>query len=53
MIATLSRERAALRWAEAVTLITNGHVADEVYEDARAHFSDKELSDLFARCGRD
>jgi AhpD family alkylhydroperoxidase len=40
------RERAALQWAEAVTLITNGHVPDEVYEEVRAHFSDKELSDL-------
>lgn len=26
------RERAALAWTEAVTLIANGHVPDEVYE---------------------
>ncbi len=40
------RERAALEWAEAVTLITNGHVPDEIYEKVRPHFSEKELSDL-------
>jgi AhpD family alkylhydroperoxidase len=40
------RERAALEWTEAVTLITNGHVPDEVYESVRAHFNEKELSDL-------
>jgi AhpD family alkylhydroperoxidase len=40
------RERAALEWTEALTLITNGHVPDEVYEKVRQHFNDKELSDL-------
>ena len=40
------RERAALAWAEAVTLVAEGHVPDEVYEQARATFSEKELSDL-------
>ena len=40
------RERAALRWTEAVTLITSGHVPDKVYEEVRPHFSEKELSDL-------
>ncbi len=40
------RERAALEWTEALTLITNGHVPDEVYEQVRQHFNDKELSDL-------
>ena len=40
------RERAALAWAEAVTLITSGHASDAVYADARPHFSDKELADL-------
>jgi AhpD family alkylhydroperoxidase len=40
------RERAALAWTEAVTLITQGHVPDAVYAEARSHFSDKELSDL-------
>ncbi len=40
------RERAALEWTEALTLITNGRVPDEVYEQVRQHFTDKELSDL-------
>jgi AhpD family alkylhydroperoxidase len=40
------RERAALAWTEAVTLITTGHAPDEVYEETRAHFSDREVSDL-------
>lgn len=40
------RERAALAWAEAVTLITNGHVPDEVYEQVRPHFTEKEICDL-------
>ena len=41
-----NRERAALEWTEAVTLITHGHVPDEVYEEVHRHFNDKELSDL-------
>jgi AhpD family alkylhydroperoxidase len=40
------RERAALEWTEAVTRITEGHVADAVYDQVRAHFTEKELSDL-------
>lgn len=40
------RERAALAWTEAVTLITNGHVPEAIYEEVRPHFSEKELSDL-------
>jgi len=40
------RERAALAWTEAITLVTNGHVPDAVYEEVRPHFSEKELSDL-------
>jgi AhpD family alkylhydroperoxidase len=40
------RERAALAWTEAVTLIANGHVPDSVYEEVRPHFSEKELADL-------
>jgi len=41
-----SRERAALAWAEAVTLVTIGHISDEVYEAARGEFSEQELIDL-------
>lgn len=40
------RERAAMRWTEAVTLITDGHVSEQVYEKVRSHFSAKELCDL-------
>ena len=40
------RERAALAWTEAVTLVTNGHVPDDVYEEASKQFNEKEISDL-------
>lgn len=40
------RERAALAWTEAVTLVADGHVPDEAYEQARQHFEEKELVDL-------
>jgi AhpD family alkylhydroperoxidase len=40
------RERAALAWTEAVTLVHQGHVPDEVFEHARSHFSDQELVNL-------
>ena len=36
------RERAALAWTEALTLLPNG-VSDEVYAQANAEFSEKEL----------
>jgi AhpD family alkylhydroperoxidase len=40
------RERAALAWAEAVTLVREGHVPDEVFEQARAQFGEDELANL-------
>ena len=40
------RERAALEWAEAVTLVAETHVPDDVYERARAQFSEEELVNL-------
>jgi AhpD family alkylhydroperoxidase len=40
------RERAALAWTEAVTLIADAGVPDEIYEEARKQFSEKELVDL-------
>lgn len=40
------RERAALAWAEAVTALEHNKVPDEVFEQARAQFSEKELADL-------
>ena len=40
------RERAALAWTEAVTLIAENHVPDELYEQVRQHFSEEELVNL-------
>ena len=40
------RERAALAWTEAVTLLPQSEVPDEVFEEARAQFSDEELVNL-------
>ena len=40
------RERAALAWAESVTLVSQTGVPDAVYEETRKHFTDKELVDL-------
>ena len=41
-----ARERAALAWTEALTLITEGHVPDDIYELAKRSFSDEELVNL-------
>ncbi|HET7849263.1 MAG TPA: carboxymuconolactone decarboxylase family protein [Pseudolabrys sp.] len=43
-----ARERAALAWTEAVTLVSETHVPDEVYDEVRKHFSEKEITDLTA-----
>lgn len=40
------RERAALAWTEALTLLPAHGVSDHVYEEAREQFTEKELSDL-------
>ena len=40
------RERAALAWAEAITEVAEGHVPDEVFEETKKQFSDKEIVDL-------
>ena len=40
------RERAALEWTEAVTLVAQTHVPDEVYERVREQFSEDELANL-------
>ena len=40
------RERAALAWAEAVTLVADNHVPDDVYEQARTQFTEAELVNL-------
>jgi AhpD family alkylhydroperoxidase len=40
------RERAALAWTEAVTLVGEGRVPDEVYTSARQRFTEEELVKL-------
>ena len=40
------RERAALAWTEALTLISENHVPDDVYEAARECFTEEELVNL-------
>jgi AhpD family alkylhydroperoxidase len=40
------RERAALGWTEAVTLISETHAPDDVYAELRKHFSDAETVNL-------
>ncbi len=40
------RERTALAWTEAVTLLSVDHVPDDIYALARGQFSEKELVDL-------
>jgi AhpD family alkylhydroperoxidase len=41
-----ARERAALEWTEALTLIAENHVPDAVWEAVKPHFSEAELVDL-------
>ncbi|UWF51742.1 carboxymuconolactone decarboxylase family protein [Pseudomonas sp. N3-W] len=40
------RERAALAWTEAVTLLAQSHVPDDVYAQAREQFDEAQLVDL-------
>jgi AhpD family alkylhydroperoxidase len=40
------RERAALAWTDAVTRVADTHVPDEIYQQAKQQFSEKELADL-------
>ena len=40
------RERAALAWTESLTLIAESNVPDNLYEMARAQFTEKELVEL-------
>ncbi|MFD2081201.1 alkylhydroperoxidase AhpD family core domain-containing protein [Actinopolymorpha cephalotaxi] len=42
------KERAALALAEAITVLTDGFVPDEVYERAAKHFDEKELAQLIS-----
>jgi AhpD family alkylhydroperoxidase len=40
------RERAALAWTEAITNVAQTHVPDDVYEEVKKQFSEKEIVDL-------
>ncbi len=40
------RERAAFVWTEAVTVVTDGYISDEAYEEVKPHFTEKELVEL-------
>ena len=41
-----NRERAALAWTEALTLITEGRAPDEVYAEVRTEFGEEDLVNL-------
>lgn len=41
-----ARERAALEWTEALTLVAQTHVPDEVWERVQPHFTEQELVGL-------
>ena len=45
------RERAALVWTESVTRVSETHVPDEIYNEVKRHFSEKELADLTLAIG--
>lgn len=46
-----ARERAALAWTEALTLIADTQAPDAVYDEVRRHFSEKELVNLTVAIG--
>jgi AhpD family alkylhydroperoxidase len=45
------RERAALAWAESLTYVSETHAPDDVYDEVKKHFSDKDLSNLTIMIG--
>jgi len=45
------RERAALAWTDALTLIAETQAPDDAYEEVRQHFDEKELVDLTTLIG--
>lgn len=46
-----TREQAALAWAESLTLIAQTNAPDEVFAQAQAEFSDREIADLTITIG--
>ena len=45
------RERAAFAWTDALTRISETHAPDDVYDELRRHFDDKEIVDLTTLVG--
>jgi AhpD family alkylhydroperoxidase len=45
------RERAALAWTEALTLVSETHAPDQAYEELRKHFNEAETTNLTALIG--
>ena len=45
------RERAALAWTEALTLIAETHAPDDVFEELKKHFKDDEIVKLTVLIG--
>lgn len=41
-----ARERAALEWTDALTLVADNHVPDDLYQRTRQQFNEQELADL-------
>ena len=46
-----AREKAALAWAESVTLVAQTHIPDDVYADVSQHFSPEEVVQLTIAVG--
>lgn len=46
------RERAALAWTEALTLVSRDQVPDAVYDEVKPRFSETELADLTIAIGQ-
>jgi AhpD family alkylhydroperoxidase len=46
-----NRERAALAWTEAVTRVSDTHVPEQVFEEVKRQFSEKEIVDLTLALG--
>ena len=46
-----ARERAALAWTEALTLIANNHVEDALFDALKSEFSDAEITNLTTLVG--
>lgn len=46
------REQAALAWTEAVTLVSETHVPDEVFDQVKKHFTEAEIANLTLAIGQ-